>query len=90
MRPTTILSLCAAVVFGVLGLALAAWAFIDRAGGKPWFYWIAPLLVLGFGSVACSGFATLREFGLLSAWTLAVCILADLLLLPAVLVRWRL
>ena len=49
----------------------------------------AAMLVLGFGSVAASEFATLRQFGLLSAWTLVVCILADLLLLPAMLVRWR-
>ena len=47
------------------------------------------MLILGFGSVAASEFATLRQFGVLSAWTLAVCILADLLLLPALLVRAR-
>jgi predicted RND superfamily exporter protein len=47
------------------------------------------MLVLGFASVAASEFATLRQFGVLSAWTLAVCVVADLLLLPAILVRAR-
>ena len=47
------------------------------------------MLVLGFGSVAVSEFATLRQFGVLSAWTLGVCALADLVLLPALLVRSR-
>jgi predicted RND superfamily exporter protein len=47
-------------------------------------------LVLGFAVVALSGFATLREFGLLSAATMLVCAATDLLLLPAVLVRARL
>jgi predicted RND superfamily exporter protein len=47
------------------------------------------MLILGFGSVAASEFATLRSFGLLSAWTLAVCLAADLVLLPALLLRGR-
>jgi len=40
--------------------------------------------------VAFSEFATLRQFGLLSAATMAVCAATDLLLLPAILVRARL
>jgi predicted RND superfamily exporter protein len=47
------------------------------------------MLVLGFASVAASEFATLRQFGVLSAWTLAVCAATDLVLLPALLVRAR-
>jgi predicted RND superfamily exporter protein len=47
-------------------------------------------LVLGFLVVALSGFATLRQFGLLSAATMLVCAATDLVLLPAVLVRARL
>ena len=43
----------------------------------------------GFGVVAFSGFATLREFGLLSAATMGLCVVADLILLPAVLGRGR-
>ncbi|MEE8507627.1 MAG: MMPL family transporter [Myxococcota bacterium] len=47
-------------------------------------------LFFGFAVVAFSEFATLRQFGLLTAVTLAVCAATDLLLLPAVLVRSRL
>lgn len=50
----------------------------------------ATMLSLGFASVAVSEFATLREFGLLTSATMAVCFLTDLLLLPALLVRARL
>jgi predicted RND superfamily exporter protein len=46
------------------------------------------MLCLGFGVVALSGFATLREFGLLSAATMAICVVADLTLLPALLARF--
>ncbi len=47
------------------------------------------MLVLGFGIVMASAFATLTEFGGLAAWTMASCLLADLVLLPALLVRVR-
>jgi predicted RND superfamily exporter protein len=47
------------------------------------------MLVVGYSIVALSGFATLREFGLLSAGTMLLCLLTDLILLPALLVRWR-
>jgi len=47
-------------------------------------------LILGFAVVGLSGFATLRQFGLLSAATMAVCAATDLILLPAILVRARL
>lgn len=49
----------------------------------------ALMLILGFLSVALSGFATLREFGLLSAATMGICLLTDLVLLPAMLVRTK-
>ncbi len=45
------------------------------------------MLSIGFGVVALSGFATLREFGLLSATTMLLCVVADLILLPALLGR---
>jgi predicted RND superfamily exporter protein len=47
------------------------------------------MLICGFLSICFSEFATLRQFGYLSAGTLLVCALADLALLPALLVRWR-
>jgi predicted RND superfamily exporter protein len=48
------------------------------------------MLSLGFLVVAFSEFATLREFGVLSAVTMVVCLVTDLILLPAMLVRFRL
>jgi predicted RND superfamily exporter protein len=48
------------------------------------------MLILGFLAVCFSEFATLRQFGWLSAFTMAVCGLADLTLTPALLVRARL
>jgi len=47
------------------------------------------MLMAGFLVVAFSSFATLRQFGILSAATMGVCLLADLVLLPALLVRTR-
>jgi predicted RND superfamily exporter protein len=49
----------------------------------------ALMLCAGFASVGASSFATLREFGELSAFTMAICALTDLMLLPALLVRAR-
>jgi hypothetical protein len=36
------------MVVGCLGLALGIYAFVERPYGKPWFFWIAPLLAIGF------------------------------------------
>lgn len=47
------------------------------------------MLIAGFGVIAFSSFATLRQFGVLSAGTMAVAVISDLLLLPALLVRTR-
>ena len=47
------------------------------------------MLCLGFTVITASRFATLQEFGFLSALTMGVCLATDLVLLPAVLVRWR-
>lgn len=48
------------------------------------------MLSFGFLAVTFSGFATIREFGYLSAMTMAVCGATDLILLPALLTRLRL
>jgi len=47
------------------------------------------MLAAGFAVIALSSFATLRQFGLLFAATVGLCLLADLLVLPALLVRLR-
>jgi hypothetical protein len=46
-------------------------------------------VVVGFLVVALSDFATLREFGVLTAATMLLCLLTDLILLPAFLSRTR-
>jgi predicted RND superfamily exporter protein len=46
-------------------------------------------LMAGFAVVALSSFATLRQFGLLSAATMGLCLVTDLVLLPALLHRTR-
>jgi hypothetical protein len=40
-----------AVLCGLGVLGLAAYVFIDRDGGKEWFYWAAPLLSLAMGGM---------------------------------------
>ena len=47
------------------------------------------MLMAGFLVVSLSSFATLRQFGALSAATMGICLLTDLVLLPALLVRSR-
>jgi predicted RND superfamily exporter protein len=47
------------------------------------------MLVAGFLTITVSGFATIREFGWLSALTMGICLVADLVMLPALLVRAR-
>ena len=49
----------------------------------------AAMLALGFAVMGLSDFAKLQEFGWLSAATLSICLLTDLLLLGALLVRTR-
>ena len=48
------------------------------------------MLMLGFLVMTASEFVTLRQFGYLTAATMGVCLLTDLVLLPAILVRVRL
>jgi predicted RND superfamily exporter protein len=47
------------------------------------------MISAGFLVVAFSEFATLRQFGVLSAVTMGICLVTDLFLLPALLVRAR-
>jgi predicted exporter len=47
------------------------------------------MLFAGFLTITVSGFATIREFGWLSALTMVICLAADLVMLPALLVRAR-
>lgn len=66
----------------------AAAKLTTRLVGRP-IAITSAVLSLGFLMVTLSEFATLREFGLLSALTMVICLVADLVLLPALLVRAR-
>ncbi len=61
----------------------------NQSAGRPIFIAAATLL-FGFAVVSLSGFASLREFGVLSAVTMAICLANDLILLPALLIKARL
>ncbi|MGQ0824829.1 MAG: hypothetical protein ACT4OX_07365 [Actinomycetota bacterium] len=51
MRPTVVVSLVAAVLIALSGLALGVYGFVERNGGKAWFYWAAPLFAFLFGGM---------------------------------------
>ena len=51
MRASTISALIIGIVLGLIGLVLGIHAFAYRSGGKLWFYWIAPLLMIGLGGL---------------------------------------
>lgn len=50
MRPSTIVSLIAGVLIALGVFVAAVWQLVDREDTF-WFYWIAPLLVLGVGGI---------------------------------------
>lgn len=66
----------------------AAVLLTTRRVGRP-IATTSVMLIAGFLVIALSGFATLREFGVLSALTMTICLACDLLLLPALVVRAR-
>ena len=51
MRASTMFAGIAAVTIGIVGVVLGIYAFVNRSGGKLWFFWIAPLLAIGFFAV---------------------------------------
>ena len=42
----------AGVILGLVSLAYGIFELVHRNGGKEWFYWISPLLAIGFAGVA--------------------------------------
>ena len=48
MRSSTISMIIAGILVGLGGIVLGIYYFMHRTGHKPWFFWIAPLLALGF------------------------------------------
>jgi len=51
MRPSEIMMLAAGVLIALAGVALGLGVLFDHTGGKFWFYWISPLLVIGLGGL---------------------------------------
>jgi hypothetical protein len=51
VKASTISALIIGIVLGIVGLVSGIYVFADHTGGKLWFYWIAPLLAIGFFGV---------------------------------------
>ena len=48
MRPTSAIALVVGLLTALAGAVLTVLVFVGRDGGKPWHYWISPLLTVGF------------------------------------------
>jgi hypothetical protein len=51
VRATTISAIIFGILLGVVGVVFGVHAWVARSGGKLWFFWIAPLLAVGFAGV---------------------------------------
>ena len=51
MRASTISAFIIGISVALVGLVLGIYVFADHSGGKLWFYWISPLLAIGFFAV---------------------------------------
>jgi hypothetical protein len=51
VRPSVIMTLGLGVIFAVAGVAMGLAVLFNHSGGYFWFYWIAPLLVVGVGGL---------------------------------------
>jgi hypothetical protein len=51
VRASTISAIIFGIVLGLVGIVFGIHAWVARSGGKLWFFWIAPLLAVGFFGV---------------------------------------
>jgi hypothetical protein len=51
VRPSEITAIVLAALIGIGGAVAGIVVLLTADGGKPWFYWIAPLLSLGFAGL---------------------------------------
>lgn len=51
MRPTSAISFVVGIAVALAVVVLTVVAFAANDGGKPWHYWIAPLLSAGFAAL---------------------------------------
>ena len=66
-RPSDLVLLPIGVVFALAGIVSGIWVLFDHSGGKFWFYWIAPLLTLGFAGVFVPIFLMIGSIGLIAS-----------------------
>jgi hypothetical protein len=51
VRASTISAIIFGILLGIVGVVFGVHAWVARSGGKLWFFWIAPLLAVGFFGV---------------------------------------
>jgi len=51
VNSTSISLMIAGILVGILGAVLGVYALVNRNSGQFWFFWIAPLLAIGFALV---------------------------------------
>jgi hypothetical protein len=51
VRASTISAIIFGILLGIVGVVFGVHAWVARSGGKLWFFWIAPLLAVGFAGV---------------------------------------
>ena len=51
MRPTTIMSLIAGILIALVAILSGIYMYVNRDRNYVWFFWLAPVLVLGFGFI---------------------------------------
>jgi hypothetical protein len=51
LRPSEIMLLVAGVIIAIAGIISGVYVLVDHTGGYFWFYWIAPLLMVGVGAL---------------------------------------
>jgi hypothetical protein len=51
VRPSEWMMMVGGVIIALAGIAAGLGVLLDHTGGKYWFYWIAPLLMIGLGGM---------------------------------------
>jgi hypothetical protein len=54
MRASEITMMTLGVIIAVIGIGMGLYELFNHSGGYFWFYWIAPLLMLGLGAMLIS------------------------------------
>jgi hypothetical protein len=51
VRPSEWMMMVGGVIIALAGIGAGLGVLLDHSGGKYWFYWIAPLLMIGLGGM---------------------------------------